>query len=94
MAAPRSRGLLTKLTVKTVREHLDESLAHYRKARPGLDELAKGTPGRRPIHPQHLAPVLSEEASKDAMFTADVGAPAIWAARYLAMHGKRRLIGS
>ncbi len=28
------------------------------------------------------------------MFTADVGTPTIWAARYLKMNGRRRLIGS
>ncbi|MEJ1976690.1 MAG: thiamine pyrophosphate-dependent enzyme [Acetobacteraceae bacterium] len=28
------------------------------------------------------------------MFTCDVGLPTVWAARYLAMNGKRRLIGS
>ena len=28
------------------------------------------------------------------MFTADVGTPTIWAARYLAMNGRRRLVGS
>ena len=28
------------------------------------------------------------------MFTADVGTPTIWAARYLTMNGRRRLIGS
>ena len=28
------------------------------------------------------------------MFTADVGTPCIWAARYLRMNGRRRLIGS
>ena len=28
------------------------------------------------------------------MFTADVGTPTVWAARYLAMNGRRRLIGS
>ena len=28
------------------------------------------------------------------MFTCDVGLPMVWAARYLAMNGKRRLIGS
>src|SRR5437016_14684244 len=34
------------------------------------------------------------QASEDAVFTADVGTPTIWAARYLAMNGRRRLIGS
>jgi len=87
-------SLLPKLVVKGERRHLDECLAHYKKARSGLDELARGTPGQRPIHPQYLARLLSEEASEDAVFTADVGTPTIWAARYLAMNGRRRLVGS
>ncbi|MGA7808610.1 ubiquinone-dependent pyruvate dehydrogenase [Bradyrhizobium sp.] len=87
-------ALLPKLKAKTERRHLDASLEHYRKARAGLDELARGTPGRKPIHPQYLARILSEEAADDAVFTADVGTPTIWAARYLAMNGRRRLVGS
>ena len=87
-------ALLPKLTVKTDRRHLDASLAHYAKARESLDELAEGTPGRKPIHPQYLARVVSEAAAEDAIFTADVGTPTIWAARYLKMNGRRRLVGS
>jgi pyruvate dehydrogenase (quinone) len=87
-------ALLPKLTVKTDRKHLDASLAHYKDARAGLDDLARGKPGQKPIHPQYLARLLSEQASADAVFTADVGTPTIWAARYLKMNGRRRLIGS
>ena len=87
-------ALLPKLTARTDRRHLDDSIAHYRKAREGLDDLARGTPGQKPIHPQYLARVVSEAASDDAVFTADVGTPTIWAARYLKMNGRRRLIGS
>jgi pyruvate dehydrogenase (quinone) len=87
-------ALLPKLTVKSGRRHLDASLAHYKSARAGRDELAKGTPGRKPIHPQYLARVISEAAADDAIFTADVGTPTIWAARYLTMNGRRRLVGS
>jgi len=87
-------ALLPKLTVQTDTAHLDASLAHYRKARAGLDDLARGTAGKKPIHPQYLARLLSEAASDDAVFTADVGTPTIWAARYLAMNGRRRLVGS
>src|SRR5260370_15646675 len=29
-----------------------------------------------------------------AIFAADVGSPTVWAARYLSMNGKRRLLGS
>ena len=93
-SAPRSRRCCRSSKAKTDRKHLDDSLAHYRKARAGLDELAKGTPGRKPIHPQYLARLLSEQASEDAVFTVDVGTPTIWAARYLTMNGRRRLIGS
>src|SRR6266852_4904031 len=87
-------ALLPKLSAKSDSKHLDASIAHYKKARAGLDELARGTPGHKPIHPQYLARLLSEQASEDAVFTADVGTPTIWAARYLAMNGRRRLVGS
>lgn len=87
-------ALLPRLHAKTDRKFLDRALAHYAKARSGLDELAEGTPGRPPIHPQYLARLVSDAAAEDAVFTADVGTPTIWAARYLRMNGKRRLIGS
>jgi pyruvate dehydrogenase (quinone) len=87
-------ALLPKLVEKKDRNFLDQSLAHYRDARKGLDDLARGTPGKKPIHPQYLARMLSEAAAADAVFTADVGTPTIWAARYLKMNGRRRLIGS
>ena len=74
--------------------HLKASLANYRKAREGLDELATGKPGQKPIHPQYVAKVVDQLASEDAVFACDVGTPTIWAARYLRMNGKRRLLGS
>ncbi len=70
-----------------------ESVEHYRKTRKGLDELAVDD-GRQPIHPQYVARLLDELASDDAVFTADVGSPVIWASRYLTMNGRRRLLGS
>lgn len=86
--------LLPRLAEKTDRKFLDRAIAHYRDARRGLDEMAVGHPGRKPIHPQYLARVLDETAADDAIFTCDVGTPTIWAARYLTMNGRRRLIGS
>jgi pyruvate dehydrogenase (quinone) len=82
------------LKEKSNRTHLDQAVAHYRKARAGLDELAVGTPGKKLVHPQQIAKALSDLASEDAVFTCDVGLPTVWAARYLAMNGKRRLMGS
>jgi len=46
------------------------------------------------LHPQHVARAVSELASGDATFTCDLGLPTVWAARYLAMNGRRRLLGS
>ena len=88
------KELLPLLKTKNERRHLDAAISHYKSAREGLDALAKGTPGRKPIHPQYLARVVSEQAADDAVFTFDVGTPTVWAARYLTMNGRRRLIGS
>ncbi len=87
-------ALLPRLQTKANKRHLDDSLANYQRARRGLDDLAVGRPGRKPIHPQFLARTISELASDDAIFTCDVGTPTVWAARYLRLNGKRRLIGS
>ena len=88
------RGLLPKLEQNQDDHHLKQSLEHYRKTRNGLDELATGDSGKKPIHPQYVAQVLDQLAAEDAIFTCDVGTPTIWAARYLTMNGKRRLLGS
>ncbi|CAD6534264.1 Pyruvate dehydrogenase [ubiquinone] [Paraburkholderia hiiakae] len=86
--------LLPALNRKADRRFLSDALAHYARVRKELDELAVGTPGSKPIHPQYLARVISETATDDAVFTADVGTTTVWAARYLRMNGQRRLIGS
>lgn len=86
-------ALLPRITDKAPGKHLAKSRAHYDNTRADLDKLAQGKPGGT-LHPQHLMRVLSEKASEDAIFTADVGLPTVWAARYLATNGKRRLIGS
>jgi len=88
------RSLLPKLEQNQDSTHLVRSVEHYRKARKGLDDLAVGHPGKKPIHPQFVTHVVNQLASEDAVFTCDVGTPTIWAARYLTMNGKRRLLGS
>jgi pyruvate dehydrogenase (quinone) len=88
------RALRPKLNQNDNDKHLKASLAHYKNARKGLDELATEGSGKKPIHPQYVVRVLDELAAKDAIFSCDVGTPTIWAARYLTMNGKRRLLGS
>ena len=86
-------ALLPLLEEKTDRSFLDKALDNYREAREGLDELAQPGDGKV-IHPQYVAQQISKYADDDAIFTCDVGTPTVWAARYLKMNGKRRLIGS
>ena len=86
-------ALLPRLHAKQDRGFLEKALAHYADARKDLDDLA--TPNdKQAIHPQYLAQRLSDFANDDAIFTCDVGTPTVWAARYLQMNGKRRLLGS
>jgi pyruvate dehydrogenase (quinone) len=88
------RALLPALAVKADRAHLDRALAHYGKARKELDDLAETDRSSDVIHPQLVTRLVSELATEDAIFTCDVGTPTVWAARYLQMNGKRRLLGS
>jgi len=87
-------ALAPLLTNKTDSRHLEQAVAHYRRSRRDLDDLATGKPGRKPIHPQYLTRVIDELAAPDAIFSCDVGSPTLWAARYLTMNGRRRLLGS
>jgi pyruvate dehydrogenase (quinone) len=87
-------ALLPLLDQKRDGAHLVQAQQHYAKARKALDDLAVGTPGKRLIHPQQIAKAISHHAAEDAVFTCDVGLPTVWAARYLAMNGKRRFLGS
>jgi pyruvate dehydrogenase (quinone) len=87
-------ALLPRLEEKRDRSHLDLAREHYQKARKSLDDLAIPRPRKLPIHPQQVAKAISDLAAQDAIFTCDVGLPTVWAARYLAMNGKRRLLGS
>jgi pyruvate dehydrogenase (quinone) len=87
-------ALLPLLKAKRDSAHLDRMTAHYRRARGRLDKLARDRQNQSPLHPQFVAATVDRLAAADAVFTADVGSPCIWAARYLRMNGRRRLIGS
>ena len=87
-------ALTPLLTAHHDRAHLDRSLNHYAKTRRRLDELAVNDRDRTPIRPEYVAAVADRLAADNAVFTVDVGSPVVWAARYLTMNGKRRLLGS
>jgi pyruvate dehydrogenase (quinone) len=87
-------ALLPKLAVKSDGGFLTKARADYAEARKDLDSLAAIDTGTRAIHPQAITHLVSELADGDAIFTCDVGTPIAWAARYLKLNGKRRLVGS
>ena len=87
-------ALLPLITVKPDSAHLDRMTAHYRRARGKLEKLARDRRNDSPLHPQYVAATIDRLAANNAVFTADVGTPCIWAARYLRMNGRRRLVGS
>ena len=87
-------GVMLKLLKKHKSGHLEDAVKHYRKERKELDDRAVGEKGKSPIHPQYLTRCISDAAAEDAVFLCDVGTPTTWAARYLRMNGKRRLLGS
>ena len=87
-------ALMPHLAAKRDAEHLERMRGHYHRTRERLDALASSHGDEGPIHPQLIATVLNSVAADDAVFTADVGTPTLWAARYLRMNGRRRLLGS
>jgi pyruvate dehydrogenase (quinone) len=58
------QALLPVLEEKNDSSHLDKSIKHYQTTRKGLDDLATGSPGVKPIHPQYVAKVLDEVAAR------------------------------
>ncbi|TFF33330.1 ubiquinone-dependent pyruvate dehydrogenase [Mucilaginibacter psychrotolerans] len=87
------KALIPLVKAKTDALFLKDCQARYKQNRINLDKRAAGETGKL-IHPEYLTKVLSDQAEPDTIFTADVGTPTVWAARYLDMKKGRRLIGS
>lgn len=86
--------LLPQLKPRPDSAHLQAAQQRHRHDEQHLAELATGDAGDTSLHPPHVARLLDELAAEDAIFTCDVGTPTIWAARYLHLNGRRRLLGS
>jgi pyruvate dehydrogenase (quinone) len=88
------RAVLPKLQPKG-RAFLDRMLhKHVEKLEHVVNAYTRGVEDLTPMHPEYAAAVLDEEAADDAVFTADTGMCSSWAARYISMNGRRRLLGS
>jgi pyruvate dehydrogenase (quinone) len=89
-----AEALLPLLRTRDDNRFAEKMTGHYHTVRARFDRLAEGKPSDTPMHPQYVAAAIDALAAEDAAFTADVGTPTVWAARYLTMNGRRRLIGS
>ncbi|HJT73130.1 MAG TPA: thiamine pyrophosphate-dependent enzyme, partial [Chitinophaga sp.] len=86
--------LLPLLQQKNDRSYLEECVAHYKKSRETLEGKAVDKNDASPIHPEYLTYMINKMAADNAIFTADVGEPTVWAARYLHIKKEQRLLGS
>jgi pyruvate dehydrogenase (quinone) len=87
-------AVLPLLKNKKSNKHLKGCIDKYRETEKSLRRFAESRKDGEPLHPEYVTTVLSQVAHHDAIFTVDTGMTAVWAARYLKMTGKRRLIGS
>lgn len=73
---------------------LDKHVKETARSLKRLQHYVNIGPKTKPIRPEYLASVLNEEAADDALFFADTGTAVIWAAHYLQLGPRRRLMGS
>lgn len=83
--------LLPMLNERHNREFLDKHLATYKKVEKKSASYLHPKDSQ-PIHPQYLVELLDKYANNNALFTADVGSPMVWALRHLNMNGSRRVL--
>jgi pyruvate dehydrogenase (quinone) len=82
--ANRSRAFVDQMTRKFERS-MKKVVGAYR---------GRSAAALKPLHPEYVTDILSEVAADDAIFTVDTGMGNVWAARYLRVNGRRRIIGS
>jgi len=87
-------AVLPLLKAKKGDKHLNACIEKYRETEKSLSRHAEGKKNGEPLPPEYVTAVLSQVADNDAIFTVDTGMTAVWAARYVKMAAKRRLIGS
>ena len=88
------QALLPMIDPKSDRTFLDKMLKKHREAMEKINVYVKHVGKRRPMHPEHVAAVLDEVASNDAIFTVDTGMCNVWSSHHIRPTKDRRLIGS
>ncbi len=88
------KALLPLIEVKNNDIFLKECLKDYDTVQKNQHHHAKDPGQTNLIKPEFLATKIDELADENAIFTADTGMCAVWAARYIHSTGKRSLMGS
>jgi pyruvate dehydrogenase (quinone) len=88
------RSLMPLLKPKHDNKHQQACIKKYEETEKSLRSHAEATKEGHAIQPECVTAALNKLADSDAVFTVDTGMTAVWAARYLKMTEKRRLIGS
>lgn len=91
-----ARALLPLIKPNRSRAFLDQKVRQFEHKMKTVVGAYKGRSAEsiKPIHPEFVADILSDVAADDAVFTVDTGMCNVWAARYIRVNGKRRVIGS
>lgn len=87
-------ALLPLLKAKTDESFLKAHLQLYAKVKENLLTYVHDAGEKDAIHPEFVASVLNELATRDAIFTVDTGMCCVWGARYIDATGQRKLLGS
>ena len=91
---PTLRALLPLLDTKTDGRFLNACLADLHDTQRDYHTHAADPGEADSVKPEFLAATIDRLADDDAIFTADTGMCAVWAARYVRSTGKRTLMGS
>lgn len=86
--------LLPLLEPKNDSIFLDEIRNLYKKTEADYDVYVKSKGLEKQIHPEYAAYLINQLADENAIFTADTGMCAVWAARYIKAGKNRYLTGS
>lgn len=91
---PTLQNLLPQIKARSDSNFLNKYTALFATIMAKYETFAGSVHDKQPIHPQQLVELIDKHANQDALFTADVGTPMLWGARYLTMNGKRYFLTS
>jgi len=88
------KALIPLIENKEKSTFLDLQLKFYDEVKKNLLVYVKDPGKSNAIHPEFVVSIINELAAKDAIFTVDTGMCCVWAARYIAGTGERKMLGS